>query len=190
MTNFKLVNPLIVGGDLNNTFNSSSQKEAAENAWKRISKYMSGSVPRFAFTVERTSDGKLFHYVVKEKVKGDNVDFSINELDIKLNKNQLAAFKEQLLNVTNNVQRGGKKHDSKKHDDSSSDDDSDSSEIYEKIKAMRSKSLPFSYMWYNPVIYTVESSGTTVLESVYIPTFTVPVAPFFEINFSSAFFKH
>ncbi len=185
MTNFKLVNPLIVGGDMNNTYSCGSQKEAAENAWKKLSKYISGSVPRFAFTIERTSDGKLYHYVVKEKVKGESVDFSIKELDLKLNKNQVAAFKEQILNVTDSVQRGGKKHD----DSSSSDDDSDSSEIYEKIKAMRAKSLPFSYMWYNPVIYTVESFGTTVLESVYIPTFTVPVAPFFEINFSSAFFR-
>lgn len=67
------------------------------------------------------------------------------------------------------------------------DDDDDSttteSELYDKIKLIRSinNPQPIVYWWYTPVLYT-----TYNLPSIYIPTFNPPLLPYVEISLSSA----
>ena len=67
MPSYKLVNPVIVG-TLDTTYSGSSANQAAEKAWSSLSKYFTGNLPRFGFTLESTSDNKLYHYLVKEDV--------------------------------------------------------------------------------------------------------------------------
>ena len=187
MPAFQLVNPYIVG-DMKKTFNTSSSGEAADEAWGNLSKYITNNIPKFAFTMKRLSDGKLYHFVVKEKVaKNKMVNYSIKELSIKLNQDEESNFNKHIAKLEN--QLGGKrsKDDSDSESDSDSDSSSESSDEDDLIKRIRYfKNKPLNYLWYSPLIYNKD--GT--LTSVYLPSFTYPIVPYLELSVSSLIFKN
>ncbi len=162
MPNYELVNPYIIGG-MKNSFSATDSKSAADNAWSSLSQYITNNVPKFAFTLRNINDGKLSHFLVKEKLNKDkSVDYSIKELKLKLNK-------EQENYITKNIERiqnGGKKKDDSESDssDSSSDssDDSDSDDIYKKIRYFKNKNQPLNYLWYSPLIYNKDGKVESV----------------------------
>ena len=168
MPNYQLINPYIEG-DFKTAYDGKSPIDAGEKAWVNLSRYLTGNVPKFAFTMERTSDHKHFHFVVKENVEGDNVSFSVKKVDVKVPKEGLQAFKKKVSSLRD--QSGGKKKD-----DSSSSSDSDS-ELYKKIMKHKYNhmSQPILYWWYTPYLYDV------TLGSVYMPNFTIPLSPYVEL---------
>jgi hypothetical protein len=186
MPTYELVNPYIVGG-MKKTFNSADSNQAANEAWDNLSKYVTNNVPKFAFTIRKVSDGKLFHYLVKEKLtKNKAVDFSIKELKLNLTPAEEIAFTNHIQKVEDSASGkmvGGKKHKHKKDDSSDSDSNSDSDnssssdEIYDKIRNFRNKNQPLSYLWYSPLVYNKDGNVT----SVYIPSFTYPIVPYIEL---------
>lgn len=192
MPTFELVNPFIVG-NMKKTFNAVDGKTAASEAWNSLSQYVTNNVPKFAFTIKKIDSGKLYHYVVKEKLSKDkSVNFSIKELKLSLTKEQENAFTQQLQKLELSAQGklvGGKKSskdESSSSDSSSTDSDSSSEEdIYHKIRHFKNKSQPLNYMWYSPIVYS--KNGT--LESVYVPSFTYPVVPYLELSLSTVFWK-
>lgn len=178
MPSFKLVNPVMLGS-IETSFTSSSPSNAAKIAWETISQHMVNSNPKFAFTLANTSDGKLFHYLVKEKVTGKNVDYSIDQLDLKLSKKE----EQQLLKNAEHVhQQGGADEKKNKKSSSSSSSSSDSSSstesVYEKVRMMQNKNSLISYWWYYPSLYSVD----TYVSSIYIPVFQMPIAPYVELH--------
>lgn len=202
MTNYQLVNPYI-DGKFNTVFSGNTPQDAAIKAWDSVSQYITNNVPKFAFTIERLNDKKLYHYVVKENVKKNTrlVDYAISELNLNLTDTQIQNFRKQSEKMrhgkNNNEnddaddQEGGhycKRH--KRHncrhavgdedDDSSSSSDSD---IYRQVQAMKYRQMPqpVVYWWYTPGLYN--------FESLYIPTFVVPLTPYIELDLSSAVFK-
>lgn len=190
MSSYSLVNPLILG-DYGTEFYGNDQNEAANNAWNSISKHMTGNVPRFGFTLKDNADDKLYHYLVKEKISNNKiVDYSIDNLELKMTDKQEKGFINHINNLNNKIssQVGGK-HEKKRYhednDDDSSSSSSDSDKVYNKLNFYTSKKYPFYYWWYNPLIYTIYGSK---YNSVYIPTFTAPFYPYIELDVSSAFF--
>jgi hypothetical protein len=180
MSQYKLVNP-IIGGSFETTYKGKTQLEAGRNAWDSMSTYLTGSVPKFLFTLQNTNDGQLHHFTVNETVThGKNIEYSLNELQLNMTTDQQKNFKNQLTKVDKKVsglQNGGKH---RKDDDSSSSSSSDDEEFYEKLRYMKNKySQPITYWWYNPIVYGVDN--------LYIPTFTVPLTPYVHVNLTSAF---
>lgn len=179
MTNYQLVNPYIEG-DFEKVYSGKKPLDAAEHVWGKLSGYITGNVPRFAFTIERMSDKKLFHFVVKEKVKGNKsstVDFSLEELNVDLNKDVSKRFKTKCSELQKKAQAGGKKKEKDEDEDDDSSSSSDSDDLYSSILHHKYKHMnqPILYWWYTPTLYD------SVVESVYMPTFVVPLAPYVEI---------
>ena len=171
MSNYKLINPFIEG-TIVTTFTAQNQLEAACSAWETLSKYITNTVPKFAFTLKNSNDGSLSHFIVKETLRGGkSADYKIKELDLNLSKDTVKQFEKRL------TLKGGKKH--KKHEDKDDEDDdsssSSSSEEFSAIKLhkMYTKAQPITYWWYDPIIYEIES--------VYIPTFVAPLLPYIEV---------
>ena len=193
MPTYELVNPYIVGS-MKKTFNAADSNEAANEAWGNLSKYVTNNVPKFAFTIRKVSDGKLFHYLVKEKLtKNKSVDFSMKELQLNLTPAEEITFSNEIKKVEESAAGklvGGKKKSRKdsssESDDSNSDSDSDSDSdlIYDKIRNFRNKNQPLSYLWYSPLIYNKDGN----VSSVYIPSFTYPIIPYVQLDVKGIFF--
>lgn len=184
MSNYKLVNPCI-GGNMNTIYSGKSHLDAAKNTWVNLSQYLTNSVPRFAFTLEKTSDGKLHHFLVSEKADaGKKTSYSISSLDINLSSKQSNAFKNDVKDIQAKLnaedgdeQDGGDKKKHRYRDDDSSSD----SELEDAIRLMKykvaQKAQPIYYWWYNPLVYNAVD--------LYIPTFTVPLSPYVHINLNN-----
>jgi len=185
MPTYELVNPYVIG-DMKTSFNTSSSKSAANEAWSALSKYITNNVPKFAFTIKKLSDNKLYHFVVKEKLsKSKKVSFTIKELNLNMSKEEENKFSNYVSNLEN--QAGGKK----KHnddDDSSDSSDSDSSDddLIRRVRQFKERNSPLKYMWYSPMIYSKDGN----LTSVYVPSFVYPVVPYLELSMSTIFFKY
>lgn len=206
MSNFKLVNPIIIGGFKSNII-SNNVEDAAKSLWNDLSKHIVGNVPRLGFTL-RDSNDKLYNFIVKEKIKQGGgkgsknaVSYSIklkNNLTNTQEKNYLKQYSIVLNKINNIGQSGGKdKKNKKKHKKKNDEDNSDSSssssssssnsndELYDKMKYFKErKNEPITYWWYTPLLYKTENPCC----SLYIPTFVAPIAPYIEIDVSSAFF--
>jgi hypothetical protein len=171
MTNYQLVNPHIEGS-FKKLFSGGTPFDAAQNAWNNISKYITNNVPRFAFTLERTNDNKLFHFVVKEDITQGVVEYSLERLDLKIPKRAVTAFRTKLKTVKK--QYGGKKNDDEDEDDDDDDDDDDYKkdddyELYKRIKRqMRTSSSEITFWGYYPWY---------PIDSVFIPTFIPGISP-------------
>lgn len=176
---YKLVNPYI-DGKFNSKFTGKSETEVAEKAWNSMSKYFASNVPRFAFTMERLSDGKLCHFKVEEDKNDDeDVSYQISQMNLKHSKKQ----NEQLRNKLQTVR--------KQHGGADDDDDDDDSpyridrmeKLYSKLRynTMSNSFLasPMIYWWYNPLVYD--------LESFYVPVFVPQVHPYMEVWTSTNF---
>ena len=184
MPNFQLVNPY-VEGDFKTIFTGKTSYDAAQKAWDGLSEYLTNNVPKFGFTLERMNDHKLVHFVVKENIKDGLVDYKLIEHQIDMTNEEINHLREKINNFRK--QSGGRKRKSPKDkkddsDDSDSSESSDSSEVYSKVKYNKymHQSQPILYMWYNPLVYR--------FDNLFIPTFTVPLTPYIEIELSSAFF--
>lgn len=165
MSTYKLINPKIEG-NLSTSFKASDSQEAAEHAWSALSKYVTNSVPQFAFTLENSKNGRLSHFVVKETLLGEgSAKWNISELNIKMNGDKAKQFMKRIGNAKMD---GGQSKD----DDSSS---SSSDEAFSMLKLYKNKNKiqPINYWWYDPWVYN--------LQSVYIPTFVAPLNPYIEI---------
>ncbi len=176
MSQYKLINPHIEG-DFIQTYNGKTSLLAAQSFWNSFSKYITNNLPKFAFTLERVSDGKLLNFLVKESGSDKLTDFTITQL-----KNVNASRTKKRLS---RLQSGGFDDDDSSSSSSSSDEDDSSSsssdndstsDIYKKIKRKKVQHLPqpIRVFVYDPVVY-----GET---KVFIPTFTIPLTPYISIK--------
>uniref|UniRef100_A0A6C0ACD2 Uncharacterized protein n=1 Tax=viral metagenome TaxID=1070528 RepID=A0A6C0ACD2_9ZZZZ len=178
MTKYQLVNPYIEG-DFQTSYSAKTPDECAEQVWDNLSGYLTGNVPKFAFTLKQESNNKLYHFLVKESVKGDLVDYSLTKLNIDLNKDAVKQLNSKINKFSSVTQNGGKKSQKEEEedddDDSSSDDELE--ELYEKVMKKRYKhqTQPILYWWYTPSLYQY------TVGSVFCPTFVVPLTPYVEI---------
>jgi len=193
MPNYKLINPTIEGNFIN-TFDKDNELDAAEETWRTLSKYITNNVPKFAFTLEKISDGQLSHFLVKESLSGNGyANYKVSKIKLNMKESDQKLFKDRINNLkkpTNNIYGGKKhkhKHRHKKHndnnnvngndnDDSSSSSSSSSSSAFTALKLFKSATatIPITYWWYDPLIYG--------FNSIYIPTFVSPLTPYIEVT--------
>lgn len=166
MPQYRLINPSIEGS-LQTTYNEKKPTDAAEKVWLTLSKYITNSIPKFAFTLE-DDKGKLHHYSVKEKmIGGGDVKFDIAQIHEIPSKHD-TELKSRVNKFAK--QRGGKKH----HDDDSSSSSS-SDDGFNALKLFKNKNtvFPITYWWYDPLVYNYNT--------FYTPTFVAPLYPQYEI---------
>jgi hypothetical protein len=144
MTKYNLVNPYI-DGKMNTSVKASNDLKGAGKIYEKVlAPIFITSAPEFNFTIE--GDGLLFHYTVKESVKGDNAKFKIEKFNGKVDD---AKFKAKFNEIK--TQSGGKsKHKSKYDDDDSSSSSSSDSPSYYSINRY----------CYSPYVYTPYINST------------------------------
>ena len=178
---YKLVNPYIKG-EFETKLEAKNSVEAAKLFYKSLSEHFNNSVPKFYFTIQKggSEKGKFYHFVVNEKRKNEEVDYSIKPYEIK---GEDKAMKSYLSNFENfkgryngGAKRRGSKRSSRRSSKRSMDDSStDSSEYYrEATSYVPVVSQPFTYMYYDPILYQVDT--------VFFPTFYSYNTPFLLFN--------
>ncbi len=170
-SNYKFVNPHIEG-DFKNLFSGKNHIDAARVAWEKLSTNFTNNLPKFAFTLEKVGDGKLYHFLVKEKINNGSVTYKINGID--LNSREVDRLREKI----GSLQKGGKRKRDRSDDDLDLDDDDeldDSDDMYNMIRYGKRVSGPIKYWMYDPIAYA------RYMETFYTPNFIVPITPYVEI---------
>jgi len=182
-TQYKLINPYIKG-TFDNNFEGDSADEVALKCWNKLSSHFANNVPKFGFTLQRVSDGKLSHYKVTEGKKGKTVEYVIKKATV--DKKDEETLEKQVKDIEDNKMKGGKRRKHHRHlnDD---DDDSSSSSSYDIYKYGKySYKYPISWFWYNPQLYRYPS--------VYIPSFNIPSTvssswyPYVEVQLANVYY--
>lgn len=174
---YHLVNPYI-DGDFEASVTARNSNEAANMLYSRLSEHFNNTVPKFYFTIQKgsSSEGKYYHFQVKENRKQNQVNFKISPFEV--NDESITTFKSKLDNYISKKQDGGKKskksHKKKREESEDSDSDFSSSESNYYLRSKHNTlSQPFYYWWYDPYLYNINS--------VYIPTFYSYVTPLIEL---------
>ncbi len=183
-SNYKFVNPHIEG-DFKNLFSGKNHIDAARTAWEKLSANFTNNLPQFAFTLEKVGDGKLYHFLVKEKITNGSVTYKIN--GIELNPIEINRLREKI----SVIQLGGRRKKDKNIkitkveidddddeldlDDEDELDDSDSDDMYNMIRYGKRITGPIKYWMYDPIAYA------RFMETFYTPNFIVPITPYVEI---------
>lgn len=184
---YTLINP-VIGGSFKTTVSALNETEAMHELWKNLSGHLTNNVKTFYATVmEGGGSNSATNFKITESANGKYADYEITPVGNKLAASTASKLLSRLeaINVKDK-QDGGKKRS--RYNNIDSDDDSDSSSssseddaLYKKFRKFKSiNRKPITYFWYSPLIYDVPT--------VYVPTFIAPLAPFVEINLSSAFF--
>lgn len=173
MVNYRLLNPHIEG-NFKNLFSGKTPSIAAKDAWSSLSTHFTNNIPVFAFTLEKVNDNSLHHFRVEENKSGDTVNFSIHEHKMNLTPSQTQAFRDKIQSAK---PLDGGKRKKKRYKDKDSDLFDDDDDFFDKIRYQKylHQNQPISWWYYNPLIYDF-------LDSVYIPTFVVPLSPYVQIS--------
>ncbi len=182
---YKLVNPYIKG-EFETKLDAKNSIDAAKSFYKSLSEHFNNSVPKFYFTIQKggSGKGKFYHFVVNEKRKNEEVDYSIKPFEIKGEDKAMKNYLSNFENFKGRYNGGARKNSrsskrgSKRSSRRSSrldSDSSDSSEYYrEATTYVPVASQPFSYMYYDPILYQVDT--------VFFPTFYSYNTPFLLFN--------
>ncbi len=181
---YKLVNPYIKGEEFQTKLDAKNSLDAAKSFYKSLSEHFSNNVPQFYFTIQKggSKKGKFYHFVVKEKKVNDNVDFKIAPFEIKGEEESMKQYLDNFEQFKGRYsgkkgsKRRGSRRGSKRRSSRSDEISSESSEdFYREAKSyVPVTSSPFYYMYYDPLVYKVDS--------VFVPTFYAYVSAFSEIN--------
>lgn len=183
MREFRVINP-VIAGTFKTTYTTSSAESAAEEFWQGITadgKYISGNLPKFLFTMIDTKTKKLHHFLVNEIAGKNYADFTIEEYDPKMTKQEedtLIAQSEVAEKNSDKImsnQDGGKRKRYEDDDDSSDSSNSSSDDIDDLFRSIRLKRLnrPIVYWWYYPSIYK--------MQNIFTPTFVAPLSPYVQL---------
>ena len=175
MTQYKLVNPTVVG-NVNTTTTTSSPDKAVKKIWESLSGHIMGNVPNLLVTIREEGTANIFHYNIQEKVNSNHDgEVKYEKIDVKLSPENKKAFFKEIDNV--HTQHGGDKQRKRYEDDSSSSSSSSSSSDDEFHKFMKfRKNTPISMYWYTPYIYSAVGPV-----KVYTPVWKYPITPYQEI---------
>ena len=183
VNSYHLVNPHIAG-TFNTKIKAKNSKEASNLFYKNLSEHFSNSIPQFFFTIQKgaSGSGKMFHFKAEESRNEDEVSFKISSYELQ-NDNKIHAFKNNLKEIKDKIQGGGKKKSRSKKvrksrkDDSSDSSDYDSGYLSDNIYSRASSYIPTTpmyYWWYDPSLYDVNK--------IYIPSFYSYMTPYIQIS--------
>jgi hypothetical protein len=181
MSKYQLVNPVITG-KFQDTYEASTSIDAAKQFWNELTgnNYITNNVPQFMFTLEKTSDSSLHHFLVKEKATSAEskfADYSIEEVKLDLTAAQVKEFKNEVAKVHKKMggrsQEGGKKKHRKRYEEDDSDSSSsDEDDLIDYIR-MKRFNQPIVHWWYTPTLYKVPT--------LFTPTFVAPLYPYVQL---------
>jgi len=179
---YKLVNPYIKG-EFETKLEAANSIEAAKIFYKNLSEHFNNNVPKYYFTIQKggSGKGKFYHFEVKEKKTQDEVNYSIHPFEIKGDDMAIEQFVENFDKFKGRFNGGARKSSkrrSKKRSSRNRDDSSDMDDSYDFYREAKSyvpvTSQPLYYMYYDPLVYR--------LDSMYIPTFYAYATPYFELG--------
>ena len=180
---YQLVNPYIAG-NFKSKIKARNSLEAANMLYKSLSEHFNNSIPTFYFTIMKggSGAGAHYHFKVNEKMKGDEVNFSVKSYHVENNETAIDTFKNKLEKFKAKFdQLGGKKSKTKKSksrksksDESDTDLDVSSDELYKRVQSYVPVTQPIYYWWYDPYVYN--------LNSIFIPTFYSYLNPLMELS--------
>jgi hypothetical protein len=188
---YKLVNPYIKG-DFESKIEAKNSVEAAKMFYNSLSEHFNNSVPKFYFTIQKggSTKGKFYHFQVKEKKTNDNVDYNIKPYEIKGEDSAMQAYLKNFESFKGRYnggarksskkssRKGSKKSSRRRSTRDSSDSESDSDDFYREARSyVPATSQPFYYMYYDPLVYKVDT--------VFFPTFYAYTSPFLLFNSKS-----
>ena len=173
---YKLVNPYIKG-EFETKLSAKNSIEAAKVFYKNLSEHFNNSVPTFYFTIQKGGKGKFYHFKVKESKTENNVDFSIKPFEIKDEDKSMEAYMSNFNKFKGRYNGGAKRRGSRKGSKKSSrkyDSSSDSDDFYRETKSyVPVTNQPIYYMYYDPLVYNVDS--------LFLPTWYPYISPFVEV---------
>jgi hypothetical protein len=178
---YKLVNPYIKG-EFETKLDAKNSIEAAKIFYKNLSEHFNNNVPRYYFTIQKggSGSGKFYHFEVKEKKDQDEVSYSIKPYSIKNEEVAVEQFVENFEKFKGRFNGGarksshrrGSKRRSKRRNDSSESEE-DSYDFYREAKSyVPVTSQPLYYMYYDPLVYR--------LDSLFLPTYYAYASPLSE----------
>ena len=95
MTNtYNLVNPYIEG-NVKTSVKSDNSAKAAEKIYETISEHFNNDIPVFFMTVQKGTNGKYYHFQVKETKNKDEVNWSVEPITIKNEVEGVKKFKSK-----------------------------------------------------------------------------------------------
>ncbi len=180
---YKLVNPYIKG-EFETKIDAKNSLEAAKKFYNNLSEHFSNGVPNFYFTIQKggSGKGKFYHFQVKEKKINDSIDSTIKPFEIQGEEESMKQYLENFEQFQGryNGRKGSRKSSrrssrksSRRRSETISSESSD--DFYRESKSYVSTvGTPFYYMYYDPLLYKVNS--------VFVPTFYPYVTAFTEVN--------
>ncbi len=175
---YKLVNPYIKG-EFETKLTAKNSIEAAKEFYTNLSEHFNNNVPSFYFTIQKggSGKGKFYHFKVKESKDENNVNYSIKPFEIKNEDKSISSYLENFNKFKGRYNGGGKKRrsrkSSRKHSRKSSHDSSSSDYDYYDTKYVSTVSQPVYYMYYDPLVYSVDY--------VNIPQFVFPYGVYVDV---------
>ena len=192
---YNLVNPCIKG-QFKSEIKAKNSLEAAKKMYNNMSEHFNNNVPKFFFSIQKgqSGKGKVYHFKVKESKNGEDIDFSIEQYNLKgaqkANKSllkKLGNFNERFNKQSGGdpkkkKKKGSKKKGSKKKatkkrksKKDSSESESDSEDYsFTTGKYISTIDHPIYYWWYDPTVYSVDS--------IFVPTFYSYNTPHIEVD--------
>jgi hypothetical protein len=182
MTDFKLVNPVIIG-TFDNKFTAPTVDDAAKSFWEKLTegKYISGNVPLFYYSLMNIKNNEISHFKVKEMPSGKYAEYSIEKININMSKTEKDKFLKGVDDISkSSVKLGGgnltggkrRRRSRSRRDDDSSSSDSDLDDLFTYLR-LKSIPKPITYWWYTPTIYNVNT--------LFTPTFVDPISPYVQL---------
>ena len=177
---YKLVNPYIKG-EFETKLEANNSIDAAKTFYKNLSEHFNNNVPTYYFTIQKGgSKGKFYSFKVKESKKNDEVNYSITPFKINNEEVAINQFVENFTKFKGRFNGGGKrgskrgsKRRSKRSESESESSESDSYDFYREAKSyVPASSQPMYYMYYDPLVYRVNS--------VFLPTLYPYCSPYCE----------
>lgn len=190
---YNLVNPCIKG-QFKSGIKAKNSLEAAKKLYNGMSEHFNNNVPKFYFSIQKgkSGTGKVYHFKVKESKNGDDIDFSIEQYNLKGAQKANKSFLKKLGNFNKKFesQAGGapkskrnkktkknskkRKTKRKKKDDSESDSDSEDNFSFSTGNYVSTIDHPIYWWWYDPTVYSVDS--------IFVPTFYSYNTPHIQID--------
>jgi hypothetical protein len=151
---YQLVNP-VIEGTFKDVYDAKSADEAANNMWSDLSEHIMAHVPKFMFTMKNISTDELHHFEVSEnrnsKSSKEDVTFSINKLNMKIDKKLFDDFAKKIDTYDKNIEEKHQSGGRVRYDTSSSSSSSSSSTDYPDHKIRRTS--PITLFHYNTSMY-------------------------------------
>jgi hypothetical protein len=178
---YKLVNPYIKG-EFETKLDAKNSIDAAKIFYKNLSEHFNNNIPKYYFTIQKggSGTGKFYHFEVKEKKSNDEVNYSIHPFEIKDGEKAIEQYVENFEKFKTRFNGGARKSSKRKSskrksrkDDSESASE-DSYDFYREAKSyVPVTSQPLYYMYYDPLVYR--------LDSVFLPSLYAYATPYSEI---------